>query len=517
MNPDNTVSKSKEGRSFDTAETVNTEYSKNLLPKALSFSSSSANDNDGHDPDDSNNIGVDDASQDDGYKSSGSGNTANLQNNLGRLCCDKTEPVHVPTNLTDLYASTALSTPNQKQINPYGGHNSYHADCDASSSLSSFFNNMIGLQKNAAMNTRSPWKEDKPFDEESVLESELGEGVEAMYGFGVYTGSNQQEMKEIQIGDGNDCALPVEPSTPATDITCTTMKIDDSEDRKRQREKCICCLTTSLFIVAAIVFGLAIGLRGEANEKQKVSSALGSVGEEFISPTSMPTESKVSSSPTQPFPSASPTSTPQPSNTPNPTAFKSTSPTLRPTRSPTKFPTTSPTNTPTKVPTNSPTASPVITNAPITTPSLTTLAPTICQNEISIDKQCYEEGDNDGLVIVEFSVCDPKEGDWVGVYFEEDVDIVNFDDFFDPNPQFDPNNPNSQVGDDYLTWSYTCGGRQCSDPVNTNRFAFQTRNMLESNCRIVLVPGNGSIDDEDDPPFTTIAMTESFVIAENCS
>jgi hypothetical protein len=389
-----------------------------------------------------------------------------------------------------------------------------HDQEDASvTSLSSLNRGFLGFKKIM----RSPWKEDRPFDEDSILESELGEGVEAIYGIGVYTGRKQSRGAEsLNDISGDRYMADMQESTA---VTCTTRAAKGTSERKRKRKFGFCLLC--LLIMVAIIVALVLGLGRDSDESPQGAqvSALGGAGD--IIESAVPGISASAGPTTMPSGAVDQGDTDAPSVDSTVEGITTDGPVLDPTTDdpistqlPTRVPTPAPSPSPTKAPVSRPpTQSPTLASIPVTTPWPTTnpttrppipfptssptgtnpstAAPTGCQNRISVGQFCHVEGDD--VIVVEFVVCNPQEKDWVGVYLEEDAE--------------DP----SALGKDYVAWSYTCGPGRCTDPTRENRFGFDTRNIGRSRFRAFLVPGS-----EEDDPYASMAMSASFLVDRDC-
>jgi hypothetical protein len=217
-------------------------------------------------------------------------------------------------------------------------HRNKGKDDDLASSLGAFYNpnNILAMK-----GYDSQWKNDKPFDEESILQSEDGEGVEAIW-------ANQRADVITPI--------PTDSKVQSTQVVSKGLapEVDEvarghNDQRKRRRRSILallCCLV--LIVVIAVIVTVST-----------------------LAPSNAPTDN--GNDPTRP-PTDQATSPPISIPTDSPTPRMTKSPTLRPTKSPslssTRKPTPKPTSAPTKAPSTSrPTVSPTQSFAPSSMPT----------------------------------------------------------------------------------------------------------------------------------------------------
>eukprot|EP00934_Nitzschia_sp_Nitz4_P002308 Nitzschia sp. Nitz4//scaffold396_size11502//2135//2770//NITZ4_009036-RA/size11502-exonerate_protein2genome-gene-0.0-mRNA-1//-1//CDS//3329550268//2308//frame0 len=207
-----------------------------------------------------------------------------------------------------------------------------------------------------------------------------------------------------------------------------------------------------------------------------------------------------------PWPSPPPTSNPThhpTTQTPtrNPTINPTRAPTLQPTQLPTRHPTASLTGAPTKQPTHSPTGRPTDSPTRRPTASLTweptrqptpapTLFPTGCQSALTVDRTCYVERDD--IIIVSFFNCNPRAGDWVGMWPASE------------NPE--------TLGSNFVTWTLSCGTKTCSEAMESMVLGFRAKGIGTGTFRVHLIDQTSS-----GAPFSADASSASFEISNSCS
>jgi hypothetical protein len=354
----------------------------------------------------------------------------------------------------------------------------------------------------------SQWKEDKPFDEESILEEGAGASVLEFR----YPDESLDEVIEItMIADkAGRHAENINASAPVK-----------KEERKRRRMALLAILCCLLLIVA-LTIGLLVGK--SRNNKQtgdafNVAGGLqrspedplgeedGPDGEEdaeelklklTAAPTEDPTpigeedepdggedDEKLTATPTaapeEDEPergeddeklTATPTAAPKPTITPtlftSPPSMEPSMGTPGPTMAPSDLPTASPT-------TSEPTSSPI------------TSQPTPCIDQISVDQSCYVQGQD--VVTIDFSQCNPQTDDWIGIY----LDTPNFE----------------ALGDNYVAWSWACGSQPCLTERNT--FTFNSDDFARTSFRAYLLR-----DTPNGAPYGRIVTSDVFTVAQNC-
>lgn len=163
--------------------------------------------------------------------------------------------------------------------------------------------------------------------------------------------------------------------------------------------------------------------------------------------------------------------------------------------------------------TSAPTATPVVPLAPIPAPTIFPVAPTTapvaptsapvdatgsptitppCVDSVSIIESCLEPWDS---IQVALSNCNPEDDDWLGVY-SASLDLGSL-----PNPTM---------------WSWTCGGRDCREAVETNTFVMGQDDAgngnwpLDEGTYMVVMARNSA------QPYTAYARSASFTIQESC-
>jgi hypothetical protein len=364
----------------------------------------------------------------------------------------------------------------------------------------------------AAIVSGSKWKEDKPFDEEFILEEGAGESV--VLEFREYPNESLDEVIESTMFSDN-AGRHAESFKAAASV----------KERKRRRMallSLLCCL----LVIIAVAIGSIVGKfrnNKQTGDASTVSGLQGSpedpIGEEdepdreeddeeelkekltttpstaapnpnststsFTSPPSMEPSTGTPSTTMAPsdLPTASPT-TPEP--TASPTSSPSSQPSDLPTASPTTLePTASPASSPSSQPSDLPTASPTTlepTASPTSSPQ-----PTPCTNQIYVDQSCYVQGE--AVVTIDFSQCSPQRDDWIGIYIDG------------ANPQ--------TLGDSYVDWSWACGSQSCSGTAERNTFTFNSANFARQSYRAFLIRNSRS-------PYASIATGDVFTIAQNC-
>lgn len=208
--------------------------------------------------------------------------------------------------------------------------------------------------------------------------------------------------------------------------------------------------------------------------------------------------------------SSNPSDQPSTGPTEKPTNRPSRSPTIPTTLAPAPIPTRSPTFEPTRNPSlspaitmNTPTAKVLTTTSPTNVPMYgwipllpsipqPTQVSTPCVDEISVNKVCYDDIENDSIV-VEINVCNPKNNDWIGIY-RDGVDLQNLD-------------------DNFAAWRWTCGNQNCGGlPTYYAVIAFRAGNLnLGTTYRAHLI--------QDSPtPYQSSVVSDAFQITtqNNC-
>jgi len=155
---------------------------------------------------------------------------------------------------------------------------------------------------------------------------------------------------------------------------------------------------------------------------------------------------------------------------------------------PTLSPTTSPSNT-------KPTFAPTVKISPTNIPASPTKAPVVptpppvqCSNEISIDRNCYLLG-NDSIE-VDFTSCETKTYDWVGVYLEGN---------------------NGVLGHQYMEWSWSCGTKNCGSSPKANVFKLDSSTLPLGTYRVYHMRY-----DPAGAPYRSTAKSSVFSVAPQC-
>ena len=164
-------------------------------------------------------------------------------------------------------------------------------------------------------------------------------------------------------------------------------------------------------------------------------------------------------------------------------------------------PTESPTNRPTPNPTASPTARPV---EPPTFPPTQppTARPTYPPVCMDAITTTQDCLNSENVLVMEFQNCEPEDGDWVGLYPDGSEFMED-----DTGREF--------LSRDWISWAWTCGGTECENSPPSNSFSFSidmddpVYNLF--NLRAFLVRGS-----RDGPPFEVIAKSEPFAVTEMC-
>jgi hypothetical protein len=301
-------------------------------------------------------------------------------------------------------------------------------------SLSSYYNDIMGVKSNRL----SSWvEEDKPFDEvtnRQLSEKGEGDGIEAVLAGGVAV---VREDVFPPLPASYDDLVELEENRTGRDIGSTSKASTRANQRKQSRigrmHYIFICFLIAILTVGAVLVGLSLSQRSDGQQTSAIGSSSSESAENdngSMEPSQSPLpggdEDETSASPVV-SPSADPLDPPPPPSpaqeeaapTEDPTTSPSASPTELPTASPTSWPTSSPSASPTSWPTSSPSASP--TSWPTSSPSPSpTSSPTIsptgeptgCDNRISVVQKCYG-GTTENAMEVEFTNCDPQEGDWV--------------------------------------------------------------------------------------------------------
>jgi hypothetical protein len=316
----------------------------------------------------------------------------------------------------------------------------------------------------------SQWKEDKPFDEESILEEGAGESV---LEFRYPDESLDQVIEITMIAD------------KAGRHTDSFKAAASGKERKRRRMALIailCCL----LLVVAVVIGLMVGTLRNNKQNGGVPAASGlqrspedTIGEEDEPAREDYDEEEQLKQIFSATPTAAPTTTPTVAPTITPTV--STSPPSMEPSTGTPVPTVSPSDLPTAPPTT-----PEPTASPSSSPSS---QPTPCMNQLSVDQSCYVQGQ--AVVTLDFSQCNPQTDDWIGIYVDG------------ANPQ--------ALGDNYVDWSWACGSQGCFGTAERNIFRFNSANFALQNFRAYLVR-----DSPNGAPYGSIATSDVFTVARNC-
>ena len=318
--------------------------------------------------------------------------------------------------------------------------------------LSSYLKSVVG-EKDPTPS--SPWKADKPFDEESIL-SELGEGAETIYDASSELTNEKSVLDYLQIHFQSNPAEPQE---------LLEKEMGTAADGRKSGWTIIACLAVSMIL--AIVVVLAITVDSQSGGRQ-VSQALGSPPSNSTDPNSGAAENPPS---------------------PNLTEIDPSPPSLNPTETDTS---PNPTETDTSAPTSAPSSNP--TRSPTTSPTPGTPAPTDCKNEINVKNVCYEP---DEVITVEVIVCDPRRWDWLAIYSEQDAE-----------------DPLRLSDDGAVAWAYTCGGRSgCWETVKRGRVSFAPPKNARpaQQFRAFLFAGT-----QMEEPYRSMAMSDAFVISEDC-
>ena len=377
----------------------------------------------------------------------------------------------------------------------------------------------------------SQWKEDKPFDEGSILEEGAGESV---LEFQEYPNESLDEAIEITMfsdkAGRHDDTLKV--AAPV-------------KERKRRRMALLlailCCL---LLIGIAVAIGLIVGTFRNNKQTGDASNASGlqrspedPIGEEDEpdrEEDDEELEEELTATPTTaPIPNPNLTTTPTAAQNPTTTPTAAQNSTITPTaaQNPTNAPSAAqnPTNTPSAAqnPTTTPMAAPKLSSTPtlftspppsmepstetpvptmaptdLPTSSPTTLEPTAssptsspssqrtpCTNQIYVDQSCYVQGQ--GVVTINFSQCDPQVDDWIGIYVDG------------ANPQ--------ALGENYVNWSWACGSRICFGTAERNIFTFNSADFARQSFRAFLIR-----DSANGAPYESIIMSDVFTVAQTC-
>ncbi len=115
---------------------------------------------------------------------------------------------------------------------------------------------------------------------------------------------------------------------------------------------------------------------------------------------------------------------------------------------------------------------------------------TPCQSSITVDKACYVEDED--LIFINFIDCTPKNEDWVGIW-KDGEDITN-------------------LSEDYYAWAMSCGTKSCHGAPVSMRIAFESYGLGLDTFRAFLIH-----DTPDGTPYIVEAMSESFVVTDNCN
>ena len=118
-----------------------------------------------------------------------------------------------------------------------------------------------------------------------------------------------------------------------------------------------------------------------------------------------------------------------------------------------------------------------------------TLPPSICENVLSIDENCYS-GRRPKITVI-ITQCDPMEDDWIGIYKA------------DADPQ--------ALDDDSVEWSWACGDQLCRGRVSQSVVNFSVRTPETGNYRVFLLR-----DSSLGPPYVSYASSEVFTISHTC-
>ncbi|KAG7363166.1 hypothetical protein IV203_026526 [Nitzschia inconspicua] len=212
----------------------------------------------------------------------------------------------------------------------------------------------------------------------------------------------------------------------------------------------------------------------------------------------------------------------------NSTVVESSAPSLRPTAPPSEMPASatevteakdtvspesaawldnspSPTGNPTVQPAPEPpepTSEQSSESTPETTPDPTeAVTPAVCASRISVSQDCFFMSDN--VLVVEFENCDPQPDDWIGLY-PAGAEFV------------EESSGRELLTDNWVTWAWSCGDQACEVSPPANSFALSinpndpTYNLF--NLRAFLIRASAS-----GPPYEVVAKTEPFTIVDPCN
>jgi hypothetical protein len=188
--------------------------------------------------------------------------------------------------------------------------------------------------------------------------------------------------------------------------------------------------------------------------------------------------------------------TPQPQLRPSnpPTIYPTAQPQVRSTNPPTIHPTTYPTPLGTILPYPFATLAPLVSAAgapaiaaPVAPPQPTN-SPT-CRSTITVNNICFLGWLDD--VIVDFVNCDPQDDDWVAIWPEND----------------DPSN----LSENYIDWTWSCGTQSCLGAPNANRVIFEKNRLPLGTFRVYLLH-----DMSTEGPYFSNTMSQPFLVTNYC-
>jgi hypothetical protein len=115
----------------------------------------------------------------------------------------------------------------------------------------------------------------------------------------------------------------------------------------------------------------------------------------------------------------------------------------------------------------------------------TTIPTTTCEDEVSINGRCFVAGSD---VVVRFQNCLPLSDDWLGVYDSQ----ANIRD----------------LGDDLVSWMWTCGDQECEGEVSSSVLEF-TDVLEPGNYNVYLIRRNSG------GPYSAYASSAEFQVTES--
>jgi hypothetical protein len=401
------------------------------------------------------------------------------------------------------------------------------------------------VTKNKSMSSTSPlretsfdikpsssWVEDKPFDEESILNlSDIG-GDENQdkyryskdpnpvkeylfpYGFP----GNRKMMSPRAVNEliqdppsvtgetrtARSASLRSKNGAPVATVTwasSTDSERDQSHKQATKRQwRMQMCILAICFVIAVVIAGV-FGARALSNKNDDVDyqAAAASSSEGAQSNTTSTTFAPSLRVPAAP--GAAPGTTPSESPSTAPVDeipwLDEVTGTTGPPDSVAENPTELPAGASTEPITSPPNGS--VTGSPNNGEDPTAESP-VCTTRVTVYQKCFFSISN--VIVVDFENCDAQDKDWIGIY----SDGSEFQDG-DSGKEFVTNN--------WVTWAWSCGDRECDGSPRAGSFAFPV-NEDEPAYDLLTLRAYLLRNTPNAPPFEVIAKSIPFVVTSTC-